>query len=233
MTRISFVWLFSQVNAEAKRWHRTAWRRRRCMLCHFLCTHCLRVLPGIITFLSPFAIPGASAYVRDGPDETSPMDLDPMTASLAQVPSVSIIEKNARIMRWLAACNKSYAPSAQPFSGATPRSPLMPVSVPYRESNQTAKPVSPRSHPRQGHRSYGSPMKVNSHVAHVPSQVYTVRHPQPYVSTPPPIPPRIGIPKESDVWIPAKSAGEVRRLCWSKRSADMCYKNPYFDDHWT
>uniref|UniRef100_H2Z437 Centrosome-associated FAM110 C-terminal domain-containing protein n=1 Tax=Ciona savignyi TaxID=51511 RepID=H2Z437_CIOSA len=56
---------------------------------------------------SDFSFAGASAYVRDSPDEASPMEVDPMTAGLAHVPSVSIIEKNARVMRWLMACKKS------------------------------------------------------------------------------------------------------------------------------
>ncbi|XP_002128044.2 uncharacterized protein LOC100186681 [Ciona intestinalis] len=156
---------------------------------------------------SDFSFAGASAYVRDSPDESSPMEVDPMTAGLAQVPSVSIIEKNARVMRWLMTCKK-FAVSTNP--NPSPRSPQLPVSVPHHEP-----PTSPHS-PKmagnipRGQRGYGPLLHLDGHKGYShPSSPHIRRQPQPYLSSPPPIPPRIhsypnvampiGVPKESDV----------------------------------
>jgi len=80
---------------------------------------------------------GASAYVRDSFDES--MDVDPAIGSLANTPSVSIIEKHARIMRWLRSCNK-------PPSNTSPRSTRhAPPVVPPRPR----QPPVPDRHPSQ------------------------------------------------------------------------------------
>ena len=83
---------------------------------------------------------GASAYVRDSFDES--MDVDPATAGLANAPSVSIIEKNARVMKWLMTCKKSTA-NTSPHS--TKRAPPRP---PRRESlNHPTNETSPAEPP--------------------------------------------------------------------------------------
>nr|CAB3263020.1 uncharacterized protein LOC100186681 [Phallusia mammillata] len=152
---------------------------------------------------SDFSFAGASAYVRDGPDETVPMDIDPMTASLSQVPAVSIIEKNARIMRWLVACKKSN-PVVQSSSNNPPRSPRMPVSVPHKDSIMSSshrKNSSPNLPSRHAVRTYGvepTHHKVHTRTQHGMNARHHTPH-QPWTTSPPPIPPRVGLPKESDV----------------------------------
>ena len=71
---------------------------------------------------------GASAYVRDGIDDV--IEADPATAILANSPAVSVIEKNARVMRWIMSCKKSMIAS-NPKTGPGRHNPKSPV-VPQR-----------------------------------------------------------------------------------------------------
>ena len=94
---------------------------------------------------------GASAYVRDSVDDL--MDIDPVFGGLANAPSVSIIEKNARVMRWLMTCKKSAvntsprSPKRAPPIPALPPRPR-PPPIPDRQSSQPP-PVPPRKNLHQ------------------------------------------------------------------------------------
>ncbi|XP_076805758.1 uncharacterized protein LOC143449434 isoform X1 [Clavelina lepadiformis] len=90
---------------------------------------------------SDFSFAGASAYVRDSPDES--MDVDPATAGLAHVPPVSIIEKNARIMRWLMTCKKSMNSNTSPRSPRHTQSSMPPPPVPNRPVRLCNTPQAP------------------------------------------------------------------------------------------
>ena len=73
--------------------------------------------------LIKITLTGASAYVRDSIDS---MDVDTAVGGLTNAPSVSIIEKNARIMRWLRACNKPAINTSPRSSKRTPIAPAVP-----------------------------------------------------------------------------------------------------------
>ena len=98
-------------------------------------------------FFEPFS--GASAYVRDGPDES--MEVDPISARLASVPTVSVIEKNARVMRWIMSCKKSL-PHSNSQSRCVPSSPAVPPRPHfYHQANHhtysnRAPPIPPRTY---------------------------------------------------------------------------------------
>ena len=120
---------------------------------------------------------GASAYVRDSADEgASPMEMDPITAGLAQIPSVSIIEKNARVMRWLMSCKKSgltgggqgmfRSPRGSATSGPTPALPQRHTA--YKASHQTRR-IPPPS-PRVRRAVYATPGPVVSAMINVPKE---------------------------------------------------------------
>ena len=90
---------------------------------------------------------GASAYVRESLDDS--MEVDPAFGGLANTPSVSIIEKHARIVRWLRSCHKP-PNNTSPRSArrAPPAVPPRPPPIPDRPSSQPP-PIPPRlsSHP--------------------------------------------------------------------------------------
>lgn len=129
---------------------------------------------------SDFSFAGASAYVRDSPDEA--MDIDPIPQQLIKGPqSVSIIEKNARVMRWLMSCQKNRKQSLS--AKTTPRD-----SENADPKSSQAPPVSPSAR---------EPLKPSHQLlTKLPSSARGPQvDPHPtrvvgYTSTPPPIPPR-------------------------------------------
>ena len=80
------------------------------------------------------------------------MEVDPVTARLANVPAVSVIEKNARVMRWIMSCKKNLAPSqcrsprrAPPTPNVPPRPHVYKQPIHHTYSN-CAPPIPPRSY---------------------------------------------------------------------------------------
>nr|XP_039258143.1 putative uncharacterized protein DDB_G0287457 [Styela clava] len=162
---------------------------------------------------SDFSFAGASAYVRDSPDEA--MDVDPVTTALIRGPqSVSIIEKNARVMRWLMTCQKNRKSSTTTKLSRENLSQSPPVSPSTREpikpSHKLLSTYPPASAPISNGYHSGS---HQAPLLRPSSQPNTSSYP----SSPPPIPPRtyqrqhavyqpphndailVGAPKESNV----------------------------------
>lgn len=129
------------------------------------------------------------------------MDLDPIPQQLIKGPqSVSIIEKNARVMRWLMSCQKNRKQSLS--AKTTPR------------DSENADPNSSQSHPVSA--SAREPMKPSHQLlTKFPSSAKNPQHdPHPtrvpvvsYASTPPPIPPRTYQRQRGEVFQGEKSSG--------------------------
>lgn len=95
-------------------------------------------------------IPAASACVRDSMEDL--LEADPSVAKLTNAPSVSIVEKKARVVRWVMSINKSL-----PISSNSPRSsrraPELPVIPPRPQTNariasSAPPPIPPRGKPQ-------------------------------------------------------------------------------------
>lgn len=155
-----------------------------------------------------YYLSGASAYVRDSPDEA--MDIDPVPQQLIKGPqSVSIIEKNAMVMRWLMSQknrkqNLSAKTTPRDSENADPNS-----SQPLPVSPSAREPMKPSHQLLTKSPSSGRNPQIDPH----PTRVAGFTS-----APPPPIPPRtyqrqrgevsqgekasafVTGPKESNVW---------------------------------
>lgn len=172
---------------------------------------------------SDFSFAGASAYVRDSADEM--MELDPVQPlPLSKQPqTVSIIEKNARVMRWLMTCranNKKNGGSPRHSSNVPPSNgkPMIATQASLLQSTSKHSFESGDSHPvfhSCNDKIKNAPSVPPRHTRDVNLQ-YKQQNSFHQGKTAPPIPPRTymrqpgyqtspihdipnGIPKESDV----------------------------------